>query len=140
MGPNGEILDANLRRGIPTPIAIFAPGSGHAVLAVDRRENADGRVDYQVYDPWYGTLTWVSRDDVNANSVDVGTGQPRVGYVYEFVAPEPVQVAPEPVQVAPQPVEPQPYPSQELQLFPVPQVGPLELNPLELTPRLPSGS
>lgn len=140
-GRAGEILDANLRRGIPTPMAIFAPGSGHAVLAVDRREGADGRVDYQIYDPWHGTLTWVSRDDVNGDTIDVGTNQPRVGYVYEYVAPEVAQqAAPVPAPQAqpaptPQPVPtPQPYPSQTIELQPIPQLAPLEIQPLEIQP------
>ncbi len=143
----GEILDANLRQGIPTPMAIYGPNSGHAVLAVDRREAADGSVDYQIYDPWHGTLTWVSRDDVNADTIDVGTNQANVGYVYEYVAPQApatAQVAPRPVpvpaqvtptQVEPMPVTtPQPYPSQTIELFPVPQLEPLQVEPLELEP------
>ena len=80
----GEILDENLLRGIPTPLGIQSPNSSHAVLAVDRRELSDGTVEYQIYEPWYGTLTWVSRADVVADTIDVGTNQPQVGYVMRY--------------------------------------------------------
>lgn len=79
-----EILDANLEAGVPTPLGIFGPSSAHAVLAVDRRELGNGGVEYQIYDPWYGTLTWVDRADVIADTINVGTGQPDVGYVMRY--------------------------------------------------------
>ncbi|MGE0713506.1 MAG: hypothetical protein AB7N76_36435 [Planctomycetota bacterium] len=79
--PNGEdaarILDSNLARGIPTPLAIVSADSGHAVLGVDSRVRR-GQTEYQVYDPWYGKLHWVPRDAVVNDTVDIGTGQPEV--------------------------------------------------------------
>ncbi|MGE0712827.1 MAG: hypothetical protein AB7N76_34690 [Planctomycetota bacterium] len=84
--PNGEdaaaILDANLGRGIPTPLRIEGGYVGHAVLGVDSRVDAAGATEYQIYDPWFGTLTWVPRDAVVNDQVDVGTHQPEVTHAF----------------------------------------------------------
>ena len=74
-----DVIEENLKRGIPTPFGIYE-NSGHAVLAVDLREGPQGP-EFQVYDPWFGTLTWVPKSDVATDQVDVGTGQPKVSKV-----------------------------------------------------------